>query len=124
MRCYVLCWQRPWLADAGNDGRVGETAERNILEDVVLFLPVHVFRNRWRMRGFGMRLVGLPNHHQAFRLRIRQGPVQKRVQHAENRAVRGDTQGEGENYYGEKAGTLAQAALHEFHVSPESLEQL
>ena len=48
IRSYIFHTQGPRLAETGNAGCVVETDQRNIFEDVVLFLPVHQLRYRGR----------------------------------------------------------------------------
>src|SRR6266478_1538430 len=65
---------------------------RHIREHLVLCLPVHIVRRRWRIQCKTDKRSVLPHHHQPARVGIRQRPQQNRVYRAENSRVGADPQ--------------------------------
>jgi hypothetical protein len=87
VRRHVLHAKRPRFAQPGNGGGIGEARQCHVFEHMILLVPVDVFGDRGSLARIWVRLFHLPNHYQLFRLRIRQGPKQHRVQHAIDRTV-------------------------------------
>src|SRR5713226_105954 len=79
---------------------------RHVREHLVLCLPVHVVRWRWRIQCKTDERRVLPHHHQPVRVSIRQRPQQHRFYCAENGRVGADPQRQGRYRDKEKSWIL------------------
>ena len=90
----ILHVHRAGLAEPGDAGGVVLTEQSDVVEDVVLGTPVHVFGD-WRgIAEFGMTWRNLPKNDKVFGFRVGQRAVEQGVQHAEDGAIGSDAQGQ------------------------------
>ena len=92
VRGQILDVQRAGLAKPGDAGGVVLAEQADVVEDVILGAPVHVFGDRRGIAEFGVAGRRLPQDHQILRLGVGQRLVEQSVEYAENGAVGRDAQ--------------------------------
>src|SRR5215469_6520538 len=110
------------FAGARQDAFFAEAGQGYVLKHMVLLFPVERFGNWGILLRTGMNELCFGNCDQLFRMIVGQGPQQKHIQHAEDRAIGADPESEGKNDHGDETRALTETATGEPQILLEGFQ--